>query len=192
MTPETYLALLTRAGRLKTALRHCWLDARRKESVADHSWRMALMALLLAHVPEFSQVDLDRVIHLCLIHDLGEAFTGDIPTFQKGRADREEENRIYQDWLQTFPEEDRKEWEALLSEWESQTSKEAQVARALDKLEAVISHNESDIRTWLPLEHSLQFTYPEKAVSFSPWLKALKQLVDQWTRQKEKDAGFCV
>lgn len=190
MTPETFLALLIRAGKLKTSVRHCWLAKGRQESVADHSWRMALMALLLTHVPEFSQVDLDRVIHLCLIHDLGEAFTGDIPTFQKDRADREEENRIYQDWLQTFPEEDRKEWEALLSEWESQTSKEAQVARALDKLEAVISHNESDIRTWLPLEHSLQFTYPEKAVSFSPWLKALKQLVDQWTRQKEKDAGF--
>lgn len=190
MTPETFLALLIRAGKLKTSVRHCWLAKGRQESVADHSWRMALMALLLAHVPEFSQVDLDRVIRLCLIHDLGEAFTGDIPTFQKGRADREEEDRIYQDWLQTFPEEDRKEWEALLSEWESQTSKEAQVARALDKLEAVISHNESDIRTWLPLEHSLQFTYPEKAVSFSPWLKALKQLVDQWTRQKEKDEGF--
>lgn len=187
MTPETFLALLVRAGRLKTAVRHCWLAKGRQESVADHSWRMALMALLLTHVPEFADVDLDRVIRLCLIHDLGEAFTGDIPTFQKEEADRQTEDRMYQDWLTTFPEADRKGWQALLAEWESQETKEAQVAKALDKLEAVISHDESDITTWLPLEHQLQYTYPEKAVAFSPWLQTLKSLVDKWTSEKEKE-----
>ena len=44
MSPETFLAILTRAGRLKTATRHCWTASGRQESVADHSWRMALMA----------------------------------------------------------------------------------------------------------------------------------------------------
>lgn len=48
MSPETFLAILTRAGRLKTATRHCWTASGRQESVADHSWRMALMALLLS------------------------------------------------------------------------------------------------------------------------------------------------
>lgn len=186
MTPETYLSILTRAGKLKTAVRHCWLVPERQESVADHSWRMALMALLLAHEPEFSKVDLDRVIRLCLIHDLGEAFTGDIPTFQKDEADRQTEDQLYQNWLESFPEADRKEWQALLAEWEAQETVEAKVAKALDKLEAVISHNESDIKTWLPLEYDLQYTYPEKAVAFSPWLKRLKKAVDRWTSEKEK------
>ncbi|MGM9517887.1 MAG: HD family hydrolase [Acidaminococcus sp.] len=185
MTPETYLALLVRAGKLKTAVRHCWLAPERQESVADHSWRMALMALLLEHEPEFAQVDLDRVIRLCLIHDLGEAFTGDIPTFQKDETDRQTEDQVYQKWLATFPEADRKDWQALLAEWDAQNTVEAKVAKALDKLEAVISHNESDITTWLPLEHDLQYTYPEKAVAFSPWLQALKNLVDKWTSKKE-------
>lgn len=186
MTPETYLSILIRAGKLKTAVRHCWLAPERQESVADHSWRMALMALLLAHEPEFSKVDLDHVIRLCLIHDLGEAFTGDIPTFQKDEADRQTEDKLYQKWLESFPEADRKEWQALLAEWEAQETVEAKVAKALDKLEAVISHNESDIKTWLPLEYDLQYTYPEKAIAFSPWLKRLKKAVDRWTSEKEK------
>ena len=75
----------------------------------------------------------------------------------------------------------------LLEEMEAQETREARLYKALDKLEAVISHNESDRDSWLPLEYDLQFTYPEKAVQFSPWLKALKQEVDKWTEEKIKE-----
>lgn len=187
MSPETFLAILTRAGRLKTATRHCWTAPGRQESVADHSWRMALMALLLSHEPEFRELDLDRVIRMCLIHDLGEAFTGDIPTFAKGDRDRAAEQDCWDRWLAAFPEGNRQEWQALLAEMEAQETREAKLYKALDKLEAVISHDESDRDTWLPLEYDLQFTYPEKAVQFSPWLKELKQAVDTWTREKIKE-----
>lgn len=70
---------------------------------------------------------------------------------------------------------------------EAQETQEAKLYKALDKLEAVISHNESDRDTWLPLEYDLQFTYPEKAVQFSSWLKELKQAVDTWTREKIRE-----
>ena len=184
MTPELFLSLLTRAGRLKTAVRHCWTAPGRQESVADHSWRMALMVLLLAREPEFCTMDLDRVIRMCLIHDLGEAFTGDIPTFRKNAADRLTEQTSFQNWLAGFPKEYREEWTALLQEIEAQETREARLCKALDKLEAVISHNESDRSTWLPLEDALQYTYPEKAVQFSAWLRALKKEVDRWTHRK--------
>ena len=65
--------------------RHCYTSSGRRESVAEHSWRISLMAMLLTK--EFPEADMDKVIRMCLIHDMGEAFTGDIPTFEKTNAD---------------------------------------------------------------------------------------------------------
>ena len=67
--------------------RHCFTAPGRAESVADHSWRIALMAMLLTGEEEFKSMDMNKVIRMCLIHDLGETFTGDIPAFQKTAAD---------------------------------------------------------------------------------------------------------
>lgn len=67
--------------------RHCFTAPDRAESVADHSWRIALMAMLLTGEEEFKSMDMNKVIRMCLIHDLGETFTGDIPAFQKTAAD---------------------------------------------------------------------------------------------------------
>ena len=61
---------------------------------------------------------------------------------------------------------------------------EAKTYKALDKLEAVISHNESDIATWLPLEYELQFTYGKENVEFSEYLKELSKCIDKWTERK--------
>ena len=91
MEPEKFLEILSVAERLKCNTRHSWTSNGRRESVAEHSWRLALMALLLKD--EFSKLDMDRVIRMCLIHDLGEAFTGDIPTFLKTEDDEEKEKR---------------------------------------------------------------------------------------------------
>ena len=92
MEPEKFLEILSVAERLKCNTRHSWTSNGRRESVAEHSWRLALMALLLKD--EFSKLDMDRVIRMCLIHDLGEAFTGDIPTFLKTEEDEEKEQIV--------------------------------------------------------------------------------------------------
>lgn len=63
-------------------------------------------------------------------------------------------------------------------------TKEARTFKAFDKLEAVISHNESDLATWLPLEYDLQFTYGKENVQFSEYLKALSSCIDEWTTKK--------
>lgn len=182
MTPKELLSALSVAERLKCATRHCYTSTGRHESVAEHSWRIALMAMLLT--PEFPELDMDRVIRMCLIHDLGEAFTGDIPTFHKTAADAETEDRLFGDWVSTLPDETRGEFRSLLDEMDALQTTEAKLYKALDKMEAVISHNESDLSTWLPLEYDLQLTYGAENVKFSPYMTALKSEIDAWTRRK--------
>ena len=75
------IEIMSIAERLKDAERHCLTSGGRRESVAEHSWRMTLMAYFMSD--EFPEADLEKIFKMCLIHDLGEAFTGDIPTFVK-------------------------------------------------------------------------------------------------------------
>lgn len=187
MRPEELLDVLERAGNLKKNTRHCWINADRKESVADHSWRIALMAMLLENEPEFADTDISRVIRMCLIHDLGEAFTGDIPAFEKSDADEGREEDIYRQWVDSFPEKDRQEWTDLLDEMTALETKEARTYKALDKLEALISHDESDLSTWLPVEYDLQKTYGQENMKFSSYFMELRKLIDDWTDRKIRE-----
>lgn len=182
MKPAELLEILSVAEKLKCNTRHCYTSSGRHESIAEHSWRIALMAMLIA--PEFPEADVNRVIRMCLIHDLGEAFTGDIPTFWKTEADTEKEDAVFDRWVQTLPQETREEFSALLTEMNALETVEAKIYKALDKMEAVIQHNESDISTWLPLEYDLQLTYGAENVKFSPWFQSLKAEIDDWTRRK--------
>lgn len=182
MNTETFLTILSAAEKLKCNTRHSWTSNGRHESVADHSWRLALMALLVRD--EFPKLNIDKVIRMCLIHDLGEAFTGDIPTFEKTKADEEKEDEIFNQWIGSFPEPYRTEFTELLQEMNERITEEAKLYKALDNLEAVIQHNEADLCTWLPLEYELQFTYGADKVEFSPYLKKLKAAIDRKTREK--------
>ena len=182
MKPAELLEILSVAEKLKCNTRHCYTSSGRHESVAEHSWRIALMAMLIG--PEFPEADMNKVIRMCLIHDLGEAFTGDIPTFWKTEADTQKEDAVFDRWVQTLPQETREEFSALLTEMNALETVEAKIYKALDKMEAVIQHNESDIATWLPLEYDLQLTYGAENVKFSPWFRDLKAEIDDWTRRK--------
>ena len=75
MKPKDFLSILSVAERLKCTTRHADTSSGRRESVAEHCWRISLMAMLLED--EFPQTDISKVVKMCLIHDLGEAFTGD-------------------------------------------------------------------------------------------------------------------
>ena len=102
MTPKTLLEILHIAERLKDTTRHCYTSGGRRESVAEHSWRISLMAYLIGDW--FPEADMNKVIKMCLIHDLGECFIGDIPTFDKTVADEIEEEQQLNAWVQTLPE----------------------------------------------------------------------------------------
>ena len=184
MTPQAVLESLHVAERLKCNTRQCDTSTGRRESVAEHSWRLCLFAMLLEQEPEFRSLDTDRVLRMCLIHDLGEAFTGDIPAFSKSAQDEGREQGLYEDWIAQFPPANRAQFQALLAEMTALATPEAKLYKALDKLEAVIQHNEASLDSWLPLEYDLQRTYGQEAVEFSPYLRALKAEIDRWTEEK--------
>ena len=186
MKPAQLLEILAVAEKLKCVTRHCDTSTGRRESVAEHSWRIALMAMLLT--PEFPEADMDKVIRMCLIHDLGEAFTGDIPTFNKSQDHEAAEKAAYDGWVQSLPVDARAEFTAFLGEMEALQTQEAKIYKALDKLEAVIQHNESDISSWLPLEYDLQLRYGAENVTFSPYMQALKAEIDSWTKRKIEES----
>jgi hypothetical protein len=108
----------------------------------------------------------------------------DIPTFWKTEADTQKEDAVFDNWVQTLPEETKREFSALLAEMNGLETLESRIYKALDKMEAVIQHNESDISTWLPLEYDLQLRYGGENVKFSPWFQSLKAEVDNWTLRK--------
>ena len=172
--------------RLKDAPRHCWTTGGRRESVAEHSWRVALMAMLMED--EFPDVDIARVIRMCLVHDIGEAITGDIPTFVKTDADRAVEGREVEALIGGLPEPWPGTLGALFAEMEAQQTLEAKLYKALDRMEAIQSHNESAVETWLPLEYSLNLTYGEKDAAFSPYLTALREEMRRDTEAMIDDA----
>ncbi len=188
MNAREYLEILHVAERLKDTPRHCTTSKRRTESVAEHSWRISLMALLLRD--EFPDVAIDRVVDMCLIHDLGECFTGDIPTFLKSDADRETEDTLLHRWVATLPAGPAGELTALYAEMEEQKTKEARLYKALDKLEALIQHNESPLDTWAENEYELNKRYAFDAVAFSDWLTELREeILGDTLRKIEREGG---
>ncbi len=182
MQPRDFLDILHLAERLKDTPRHCTSSNRRTESVAEHSWRVSLMAFLLRH--EFPELDMDKVVDMCLIHDLGECFTGDIPTFLKTDADRDKEDSLLQRWTSSLPEPLSRDLGELYREMDAQQTPEARLYKALDKLEALIQHNESPLDTWSANEFSLNKTYAFDSVAFSPWLTELRNCILQDTLRK--------
>ena len=173
MNAREFLDILHVAERLKDTPRHCTTSKGRTESVAEHSWRISLMALLLRH--EFPELDMDKVVDMCLIHDLGECFTGDIPTFLKTSSDRETEDTLLDQWVKSLPPEVSADLAALYREMDAQETVEAKVYKALDKLEAVIQHNESPLTTWSDNEYEMNKTYAFDTVVFSDWLMDLRK-----------------
>ena len=187
MNAREYLDILHVAERLKDTPRHCTTTNGRPESVAEHSWRVSLMASLLRH--EFPDLDMDKVVNMCLIHDLGECFTGDIPAFLKTDADRKTEDALLDQWVKSLPEELSADISALYKEMEAQETAEAKLYKALDKLEALIQHNESPLSTWSENEYDLNKTYAFETVSFSKWLTDLREEILKDTIEKiEKES----
>ncbi len=182
MKARALLDILNLAERLKDTTRHCYTKNGRRESVAEHCWMASLMAFFLRD--EFPEADMDKVIKMILIHDLGEAFTGDIPTFDKTKDNEKTEEELLYNWVHTLPAPYGKEMLSLYEEMNERKTLEAKIYKAIDGMEAVVQHNISDISTWIPREYELNVTYADDKVAFSEYLKELREEIRKDTLAK--------
>lgn len=182
MNPRELIQTLTVAERLKDTTRHCYTSGGRHESVAEHSWMMCLMAFLLKD--EFPEADMAKVMEMCAIHDLGECFTGDIPTFDKSSAHEAREEELLAQWVDSLPELEGNRMRGLFAEMAERKTPESKIYKAIDALEAVLQHNLSDLGTWIPHEYELNLRYGEDKVAFSDYLCALRAEIRRDTEDK--------
>ena len=184
MKTRDLITFLGKIEKLKCNTRHSWNTSGRRESVAEHSWRLAVMAMLCSD--EYPDVNMDKVIKMCLIHDLGEAVTGDIPSFWKTESHEEAEREAIKSLLAPLPDELRSEFTSLFEEMEAKESVEAKLFKALDNLESVVAHNEADISTWLPNEYHDNLVYGEENCEFSDYTRELRKMLKADSIEKIK------
>ncbi len=182
MKPQDYIAFLHTIEKLKCNTRHSWTSSGRRESVAEHSWRLAVMAMLCRD--EYPELDMDRVVKMCLLHDLGEAVLGDIPSFYKTEQDEQAEVDAVRALLARLPKDMGAEWQAIYDELTALETAEAKLFKALDNMEAVLSHNEAPLETWLPLEYTENLRYGAENTAWSQWTRDLKTALNQESREK--------
>ena len=186
MEARKLIDILNLAERLKDTTRHCYTKNGRRESVAEHCWMATLMAFFLRD--EFPEADMDKVIKMIMIHDLGEAFTGDIPTFDKTEANEKTEEELLYSWVRTLPASYAEEMLSLYEEMAERKTLEAKIYKAIDGMEAVIQHNISDISTWIPKEYELNVNYANDKVAFSDYLKELREEIRKDTLTKIEES----
>ena len=193
MNPRQYVQFLDTIEKLKCHTRHSWTSTGRRESVAEHSWRLSVMALLCAD--EYPELDMIKVLKMCLIHDFGEALTGDIPSFYKTDADEQKEDKAIESILAMLPQGTADELRALFAEMSALKTSEAKLFKALDNMEAVVSHNEAPISTWIPLEYTENLIYGQENAAWSDWTRELRDLLREDSLkkiEKERESGDAV
>ena len=145
------LAFVVEIDRLKSVLRQTPLcDGSRRENSAEHSWHLAIMAMLLAEHAD-AAVNATRAVRMLLVHDLVEIDAGDTfaydATANVGRADRERiaAERIFG----LLPDDQGAELRALWEEFEAQESTDARFAVALDRMQPLLNNHHSSGGSWV-------------------------------------------
>ncbi len=192
---EGILDFLRAAERLKATHRSAYTSTGERESTAEHSWRLCLMAMLLA--PEFPDVDFARLVRICIVHDLGEAVHGDIPAPEQARrlADdpaatkaADERNDLLT-LTASLPDATRGEIIALWDEYEAAATPEARLAKALDKLETILQHTQGDNPA--DFDYRFNLRYGRRFTVGHPVIEAMREILDRETERRavESESG---
>jgi putative hydrolase of HD superfamily len=194
MTPHELtgvLDFLRSSERLKVTHRSAYTSEGQQESVAEHTWRLCLMAMVLA--PEFPGVDFDKLVKICLVHDLGEAVGGDVPAPEQARrrdaglatGKGKDERRDLLTLLESLPSTLRAEIAELWDEYEAAKTPEAKLAKALDKLETIMQHTQG--KNPESFDYRFNLTYGRDHTSGSPLIAQIRAILDAETERLARE-----
>lgn len=154
MEPERFqrqLRFIAELDKLKQVERRTYLlDQSRRETVAEHSWHIAVMALLLAEYSNAASLDLSKVIRMTLVHDIVEIDAGDTFCYDaQGNADKaQREQRAADRLFGLLPDDQAAEMRDLWEEFEARDTAEARFAAALDRLQPLCHNYATGGATW--------------------------------------------
>jgi len=179
------LDFLRNAERLKNTLRSGYTSEGRRESVAEHTWRLCLMALVFSE--HFPDVDFARLVKMCLIHDLGEAVGGDIPAPEQSEAGSKagQERQDLLRLLDPLPPALRDDIAALWDEYEEASTPEARLAKALDKLETILQHTQG--KNPADFDYRFNLGYGRKYTSDDPIIASVREILDAETERRAQE-----
>lgn len=190
LTPEGIIKFLTKIGKLKDIKRTGWVlrEVKNPESIADHTFRMALMVWVLA---KKQGLDIERVIKMALVHDLCEVYAGDRTPYDDLVAEHPEQKKeILSKWrhqlqddkkrrdsektldekksldrvVESLPPELRDEFRELWFEYEKGFSKEGRFLRQVDRVENLLQ--------------ALEYKREGEGFAIGPWWEQIKEVVD--------------
>ena len=179
---ENQIAFIKELARLKDVSRTAWTREGRQESVAEHSWRLAVFAMVLEE--QLEGVDSNKVIRMCLIHDLGEAYEGDVSAtvqVDPGEKLKTEETAVLT-LLAPLPERMREKFLDLWWEYNRGETREARIAKAIDKMETILQHNQG--KNPPDFDFAFNLEYGRAYSLLDPVMKSLREIIDAETRSK--------
>jgi putative hydrolase of HD superfamily len=160
------VAFIKEIDKLKYIQRRTRLfNSDRHENDAEHSWHLAMMAIVLAEHSD-KPVDVLKVVKMVLMHDLVEIDAGDTFIYDtvKSHDNTDEERIAAQRIFGLLPEEQAKDYIAIWEEFEESVTDEAKFARAMDRFEPLLQNTSNNGGTWAEFDVKYDAVYNKKKV----------------------------
>lgn len=182
------LAFLSEADKLKSVIRGTQLhDGSRYENSGEHSWHIALYALIMAE-HAVKPVNVDRVIKMLLLHDLVEIDAGDVPIHSAAARDpaaQDAAEQVAADRIfGLLPMDQSNEFRALWDEFEAAETDDAIFAKSIDRVQPVVSNLKSGGESWTTYSVTraqIETRVGQKVLRGAPAIwDSLKHRIDAW------------
>lgn len=179
-TIDAYLAFMKETELLKSVLRTAWTRTGEQESTAEHSWHLALFAGIM--LEQYPELDAGRTLLMCLLHDMGEIYEGDISAalLPDSSQKYQEEYRAVHKVFSLLPEKQREHFMSVWQEYEDGKTPEAKLVKALDKAETIIQHNIGKNPPNFDYDFNLQYGKPH--FTEDALLEKMRSALDEETK----------